>query len=446
MHSLHSDGSLSPQALLELACERGVDQMAITDHDTISAYAELTGSPEIANKSVKLITGCEFSCLWSGRNIHVVGLNLDLQEPGLLNAMEIQAKARIERAQTIADILSRQGFENTLEGAQANAAGGTIGRPHFAQYLIDAGYVKNMKQAFKQYLGAGKPGDIRYLMDIAKPQISVLLNAAPAHLANYENVDEIAQTKGEILDHLPSDGLAVINGEQQWTEQWRVRAAPTRVITIGFDGGCDYRALEVSYQGFQGASFKMACDAEQFHVKLNVPGKGGVHNALSAIAVAHALGISAATINLGLIQVNPASGRGLIHRGASGARIIDDSYNANPMAVCAAIDALAAESGVRTLVLGAMLELGAESTQLHAMVGAYAREAGIERLFAIGETTCAAAYAFGETAAIFSDRETAIAALEGLTTDDVVLIKGSRGAGLEVVVDALLKRQEEVVC
>ncbi len=295
-------------------------------------------------------------------------------------------------------------------------------------------------------MGAGKPGDIRYLMDIAKPQISVLLNAAPAHLANYENVDEIAQTKGEILDHLPSDGLAVINGEQQWTEQWRVRAAPTRVITIGFDGGCDYRALEVSYQGFQGASFKMACDAEQFHVKLNVPGKGGVHNALSAIAVAHALGISAATINLGLIQVNPASGRGLIHRGASGARIIDDSYNANPMAVCAAIDALAAESGVRTLVLGAMLELGAESTQLHAMVGAYAREAGIERLFAIGETTCAAAYAFGETAAIFSDRETAIAALEGLTTDDVVLIKGSRGAGLEVVVDALLKRQEEVVC
>ncbi|MDB9756762.1 PHP domain-containing protein [Pseudomonadales bacterium] len=149
MHSRHSDGSLSPQALIELACEREVTQMAITDHDTISAYAELAALPETTNKSVKLITGCEFSCLWSGRNIHVVGLNLNLQDPGLTEAMEIQAKARTARAQTIADILSRQGFENSLEGAQANAAGGTIGRPHFAQYLIDAGHVKNMKQAFK---------------------------------------------------------------------------------------------------------------------------------------------------------------------------------------------------------------------------------------------------------------------------------------------------------
>ena len=161
MHSRYSDGSLSPQALIELACEREVTQMAITDHDTIAAYTELAALPETTNKSVKLITGCEFSCLWSGRNIHVVGLNLDLQDPGLTEAMEIQAKARTERAQTIADILSRQGFENTLEGAQANAAGGTIGRPHFAQYLIDAGHVKNMKQAFKQYLGAGKPGDVK---------------------------------------------------------------------------------------------------------------------------------------------------------------------------------------------------------------------------------------------------------------------------------------------
>ena len=161
MHSLHSDGSLSPLALIDLACERDVTQMAITDHDTVSAYAELAKCPEMANTSVQLITGCEFSCLWSGRNIHVVGLNLDLQNPGLSDAMAIQAKARTERAQTIADILSRNGFENTLEGAQANAAGGTIGRPHFAKFLIEAGYVKNMKQAFKQYLGAGKPGDVK---------------------------------------------------------------------------------------------------------------------------------------------------------------------------------------------------------------------------------------------------------------------------------------------
>jgi hypothetical protein len=161
MHSQHSDGSFSPHELLTLALERQVDQIAITDHDTISAYAELADSPVAEHADLKLIPGCEFSCLWSGRNIHVVGLNLDLQDSGLTQAMEVQASARADRAQSIANILERKGFKGTLQGAQANAAGGTIGRPHFAQYLIDAGYVKNMKQAFKQYLGAGKPGDVK---------------------------------------------------------------------------------------------------------------------------------------------------------------------------------------------------------------------------------------------------------------------------------------------
>ena len=295
-------------------------------------------------------------------------------------------------------------------------------------------------------MGAGKPGDIRYLMDIAKPQIVVLLNAAPAHLSNYKNVDEIAQTKGEILDNLPADGIAVINAEQSWTGQWRVRAAPARVTTIGFDEGCDISALDVCYRGFQGATFKACCDALSYPVRLNVPGKGGVFNALSAIAVAHSLGISAATITRGLSEVSPAAGRGQIHQSASGARIIDDSYNANPLAVCAAIDTLASESGVRTLVLGSMLELGTESTQLHAMVGAHARKAGIEKLVAIGDATVAAATAFGDAAAVVVDRNAAIAALEGLTVDDVVLIKGSRGVGLEVVVNALLEQQERAAC
>lgn len=295
-------------------------------------------------------------------------------------------------------------------------------------------------------MGAGKPGDIRYLMDIAKPQITVLLNAAEAHLANYDSVDGIARTKGEILDQLPADGIAIINGEQPWTQQWRDRAAPAPVKTIGFNDLCDCRAMDVRYQGFQGSTFTAACDAEQFSVSLRVPGKGGVYNALSAIAVAHALGISAATINSGLSRVTPAPGRGLVHVTRGGARIVDDSYNASPMAVCAAIDALATEPGVRTLVLGAMLELGADSARLHAMVGAHARDAGIERLFAIGDATRAAARAFGEAAVMFANRDVAIAALSQLTVDEVVLVKGSRGAGLEVIVEALVKQGEKAPC
>lgn len=295
-------------------------------------------------------------------------------------------------------------------------------------------------------MGAGQPGDIRYLVDIAQPQISVLLNAAAAHLANYDSVDGIARTKGEILGQLPADGIAIINGEQAWTPLWRDCAAPARVKTIGFTHACDCRAIDVHYQGFQGSTFTVVCDAESFSVSLRVPGKGGVYNALSAIAVAQALGISAATINTGLSRVTPAPGRGLVHVTSNGARIVDDSYNANPMAVCAAIDALATEPGVRTLVLGAMLELGAEAAQFHAMVGAHAREAGIERLLAIGDATRAAARTFGEAAVMVANREAAIAALSPLAVDEIVLVKGSRGAGLEVVVEALVKQRETSPC
>ena len=295
-------------------------------------------------------------------------------------------------------------------------------------------------------MGAGKPGDIHYLVDIAKPQVSVLLNVTAAHLANYGSVDAIADTKGAIVDQLPEDGIAIINGEQPWTQQWRDRAGPALVKTIGFGEDCDCRAVDVRYQGFQGSIFNACCEAEQFPVQLRVPGKGGVYNALSAIAIAQALGISAATISGGLSRVTPAPGRGLVHVTVAGARIIDDSYNANPMAVCAAIDALATEPGIRTLVLGAMLELGAESTRLHAMVGAHARDAGIDRLFAIGDATRGAARAFGETAAMFADRESAITALSHLVADDVVLVKGSRGAGLEVIVEALAKQGEKAPC
>ena len=295
-------------------------------------------------------------------------------------------------------------------------------------------------------MGAGKPGDIQYLVDIAQPQIGVLLNAAAAHLANYPSVDAIAETKGAIVARLPSDGIAIINGEQPWTQQWRDRAAPAPVKTIGFNEACDCRAVDIRYQGFQGTAFTAICEPERFPVRLQVPGKGGVHNALAAIAVASALGISAATISSGLSRVTPAPGRGLVHVTGSGARIIDDSYNASPMAVCAAIDALATEPGVRTLVLGAMLELGADSARLHAMVGAHAKAAGIERLFAIGDATRGAARAFGEAAIMFPDRETAMTALAKLTVDDVVLVKGSRGAGLEILVEALAKSSEKTSC
>jgi predicted metal-dependent phosphoesterase TrpH len=161
MHSQHSDGSLTPQALFALAVEQELDQISITDHDTVAAYADLAAYGPGHNKGIKIIPGCEFSCLWAGRNIHVLGLNLNLQHRGLIKAMAFQANARVDRAQTIAEVLAKFGFKDTLEGAQAKATGDIVGRPHFAQHLVDAGHVKNMRQAFQLYLGAGKPGDIK---------------------------------------------------------------------------------------------------------------------------------------------------------------------------------------------------------------------------------------------------------------------------------------------
>ena len=157
MHSHCSDGQLTPQQLVELAVARGCEQIAITDHDSIAAYAQL-GEP---NLPVKVVPGCEFSANWRGREIHIVGLNLDLHNPSLLDGIEHQQQARCSRAERIGELLARQGFHEALAGAKALAAGGSLGRPHFARYLVELGAVTNTQQAFKRYLAIGKPAYVR---------------------------------------------------------------------------------------------------------------------------------------------------------------------------------------------------------------------------------------------------------------------------------------------
>jgi len=157
-HTTASDGSLSPKELLELAAEREIDMLSITDHDTLEAYQDISS----ANNSIEIIPGIELSSQWNRRGVHIVGLNVSLSSEPILEGVKRQSNARRERAQKIAEKLQRFGFDDCLAGAQSFASGpDQIGRPHFARYLVKIGAVSNIQQAFKRYLGAGKAGDIK---------------------------------------------------------------------------------------------------------------------------------------------------------------------------------------------------------------------------------------------------------------------------------------------
>jgi len=194
--------------------------------------------------------------------------------------------------------------------------------------------------------------------------------------------------------------------------------------------------------GFSGSRFVLQTPESEMVIELALPGKQGVYNALAAATVAHALGVSPQGIVDGLAEVNPAPGRGSVHLQGEKNLLVDDSYNANPMAVRAALDVLATEPGRRRLVLGAMLELGKESDAFHQEVGRYAGQLGIEELWVVGKVAAPAARAFGSAARYFADIPDLLAAHPASAGADVTLIKASRGAQLDRVVDAWVVTEE----
>lgn len=158
-HTTASDGRLSPAALVERAHERGVRTLAITDHDTVAGYREAL--PTAKNLGLRLIPGIELSCVWGGATLHIVGLDFDPESDAMRDAEHTQRCARIERADIIAQRLAKC-VKQPIDMAEVSAlAGGEVGRPHFAQYLVNHGLAADMASAFKKYLGAGKPGDVK---------------------------------------------------------------------------------------------------------------------------------------------------------------------------------------------------------------------------------------------------------------------------------------------
>ena len=286
-------------------------------------------------------------------------------------------------------------------------------------------------------MGAGKPGDIAYLAAIARPEVGLVNNIAPAHLERMGSLDGIAETKGAMYTALPARGVAVINADDAFAPLFAKLAGARRVVRFGLGTEADVRAERVALRPQQSA-LTLILPGARCDVALPLPGRHNVMNALAAAALAHALDVPPATIRRGLEAAPGVKGRLQRYAMAGGWILIDDSYNANPGSAAAAIDALGQESGEHWLVLGDMRELGPQAAALHASVGQAARDGGIARLYTVGALSAEAAATFGKGARHFADQAGLIAALRADVRSGVsVLVKGSRGSAMDRVVEAL---------
>ena len=291
-------------------------------------------------------------------------------------------------------------------------------------------------------MGAGAPGDIAYLTAIARPDVSVVNNIGPAHLERLGSLLGIADTKAAIYDALPEAGVAVVNADDAFATYFMERAANRRVIRFGLDGDADVTARDVQPVE-EGSRFVLVTPAGEAAIELAMPGRHNVRNALAAASLALGAGVALATIARGLDAARPVAGRLVTHRLAGGSTLIDDSYNANPASLAAAIDTLAAQPGASWLVLGDMRELGPEGASLHAQAGERARAAGLARLYTLGPLSAAAARAFGADARHFDTHEALANALRTDLAPGVrVLVKGSRGSAMDRIVAALLQEPQ----
>jgi UDP-N-acetylmuramoyl-tripeptide--D-alanyl-D-alanine ligase len=290
-------------------------------------------------------------------------------------------------------------------------------------------------------MGAGKPGDIDYLAAIARPDIGLVNLIAPAHLERMGTIEMVAETKGAVYRALPADGVAVINADDAFASFFTGLAGGRKVLRFGLDHKADVGA-DILEQRVDGSRFILSTPHGDAEVSLPLSGRHNIANALAASAIALALDVPLDTIVEGLEKAAPVEGRLKRIAMPSGWTLIDDSYNANPSSMHAAIDTLALAEGERWLVLGDMAELGADARALHAGVGRYARERSIQKLFAIGPLNAAAVEAFGAGGTHYANKAALIEALRAQVHAGVTcLIKGSHSAGMEQVVDALKSGQ-----
>lgn len=282
-------------------------------------------------------------------------------------------------------------------------------------------------------MGMNHFGEIAYLTKIAHPSVAVITNAAPSHLEGVGDLSGVARAKAEIFQGLSPRGVAVLNRDDTFFSFWREQIGQRQLITFGFHEDADVRALADKNM--------MHLQTSQGSITINLPllGKHNVMNALAATAAALALDIHMLPIKTGLETIRPVSGRLELHELPNGANVIDDTYNANPLSLNAAIDTLMNFAGKKILVLGDMKELGPTSKSIHHAAGIAIRKAGIDYLFTFGELSAITAEAFGEGGFHFNEQTKLVAALKPLLCNQTtILVKGSRSMHMENVVSALV--------
>jgi len=287
-------------------------------------------------------------------------------------------------------------------------------------------------------MGMNHAGEIDYLTRLAQPDMALINNALTAHIGYLGSVEAIARAKGEIFNGLSDAGIALFNADDAHAWMWREANARRVIVDFGLRNPATVRGQ--FRPTLYGSLLSVGLPDATLEIDLQVPGEHNVMNALAAVAAAFALDVSHRSIVAGLAGFTGVKGRMQKKTALHGSTFIDDTYNANPDSVKAALAVLAQQSGKKVLVLGDMGELGSDAAVMHAQIGLAAREAGVDRLLALGELSRETVAAFGAGAMHFERIQELLAELENeLTPDTTVLVKGSRFMQMERVVQSFME-------
>jgi len=285
-------------------------------------------------------------------------------------------------------------------------------------------------------MGMNHAGEISYLTRLAKPNVALVNNAGTAHIGELGSIEAIANAKGEIFEGLADGGMTIINADDAFADLWKKLASNHQHMTFALDKTADVTATYALRLG--DSHIKLCTPVGNISFTLPAPGLHNVRNALAAASAALALNVSLEHIAEGLSQFAGAKGRLQAKQGLAGAKVIDDTYNANPSSMKAALDVLSASQGQRVFVMGDMAELGNDEISMHEEVGRYAKEAGIEKLFVLGNLSQHTAKAFGTDAFHFETVEALTKSLISIMdAETTVLVKGSRSMRMERVVNVI---------
>ncbi len=288
-------------------------------------------------------------------------------------------------------------------------------------------------------MGADCHGEIEFSATITKPDIALITNANAAHIEGFGSLQGIVEAKGEIIDPTAVDATIILNADDQYVSEWIERAGERNVYRFSESDSqveCFAEKIVVGSKGI--VSFDLVASQGREHITLKVLGRHNAINAVAAAAASLSAGASMASIKQGLERLTPVSRRLNPLNGIQNCCVVDDTYNASPTSFTAAIDVLKSFPERKILVAGDMRELGTEAEDSHLQVGKYAAEAGIEELWAVGELSKLTADGYGPEAKHFETMQDLIVSCKAAANEDVVfLVKGSRGARMEEVVDEL---------